>query len=50
MMTGAFRLPVTTAGMMEASMTRRPRTALTRASVSTTPSSLAPIRQVPDAW
>lgn len=48
MMTGTLRLPLTTSGMIEASMTRKPSTPCTRASLSTTAISSVPIRHVQD--
>src|SRR5699024_6854098 len=52
MMVGAFVLPLTTAGMIDASTTRRPRRPWTRSSGSTTfmPLSAGPMRHVPAAW
>ena len=48
--TGALRLAVTTLGMIDASTTRRLRTARILPSGSTTERLSTPIRQVPDAW
>lgn len=52
MMVGAFRLPLTMLGMMEASTTRSPSTPRTRVFESTTAigSDGAPILQVQEGW
>ena len=50
MMTGALVLPEVTAGMMEASTTRRFATPCTRSSGSTTASASRPMRHVPAGW
>lgn len=43
-------MPVITLGMIEASATRNPPTALTLLSPSTTASGSTPKRHVPDGW
>ena len=50
MMVGAFRLPVTISGMIDASTTRRPCTPCTRPWPSTTAISSSPILQEHDGW
>ena len=50
MIVGAFRLPVTIDGMMEASTILNPSTPWTRPCPSTTASSPSPIPQEPQGW